>query len=1731
MKKFFAIVLCMALIVTMLPFNAFAEEAESQDMNTDISAQEVEQADDVESNISEAEQESDNEAEKSRALMPASAAAGSIAEVSWDDDGNAEYNVVTESSIYVSAGSESNYFSIGKMESGKFCPAEGAVDSCSITVNRDDWSEPVSKDEPTWSNPLRAGGFEGYYDFDEEALYLGYNENAIFLGEDAYGAYQVTVNWTAGGTEYYAEIVLNLKPAEMLTRGSFSGNPGSWEKEAGFSKSFYINEHLEMKDYIYRLKYAPCIDYENTGKSSTMILSDGEHGILNFKDSDCDIEGLFAAGKSVKYKSDVTVIPMTVDYSKVTADIMNKVYTLTFNDSAGNEVTCRICFEKDESVDRLEDGHLYAIGPDGTTAKDGIVYVSSVKWQVSDSIELIVKTTKTLFFGIWRAQTQQFEIAEISIDDLGESMSLEECEEGCYMISSNVSGSGNLKAANGETIKYTSTLPSCGVYSAPEKSDENYLTNQISLNDTGKEFYLIVDGNGIEKNELKLNINVPEALSASDDCTEQTDGNNKYFVWKITASDEFEPEDDGIGANFEILKNNRYYDSTWLYISYTIAAGQQLYWFYAYETKVDSNGIILTEAAGAQYEQYVRTRIWDDENPVMGYFAVKTESGSYKAVDSVISDSPDDLMVTKAEDGYAYNLKWAKEGNYICRATVDGKEYKIKAGFNLPSMGFYSTEDRSIDSYLGNEFHYIDAADENKKEAYFYIITDTCGYELDEVTMTCGRWVRGEWKAKKVNGISIESIPGSDKYFVYRVTVSDQYRENGDSERFGLANYNGSCSCSNWIQIYDSTEISQNQQLYWFDSWKVKTDSKGKLSLSEETGYNSLDDAARKRLEYYHILNESYENQQGYFAIKDSEGGYYAVDTVSAPDTEAVEISKNGFEYSIRWKEFGEYQFTAEKEGENYRFYLIARLPGMGFYKHTVRTSENYIEEFYFADAAETGNNGKEAYFYIIASTYGYEADYIEMKTRIYNDETYEYEDADVQGVSVEKLEDFPLDSEDCCVWKVTVTDEYKGDYTSNSRVNFKVVYNENDWNSEGINIYDSEAISPDQQMYWFYNGNVRADENGKLTAEAHTTLNEAAQNEMYREGVNSTYGYLAVKDDNGDYYALDNVTVSDRDNVKLSKDGFEYYVSWNQFGSYVFKGIRDGKAYKFKLTVNLPSMGFYSSPDRSVDKYLGTEMYFEDIPQKSKDKKEAIAYFITPIYSDKDNIKIEVGQYKFNSDSGEREWQAENNDGIVFSNQKEAVFGTEKYYVWEVHIGNKYELNRDYEIALINTEIQGPFDLLRDIVIHNADEVAPSQQIYYFNSQDVDIVNGKIVFKEEASENNRWTLGNLTCGRTWWVDCFAIKKDGEYYKVDIADAKGVRYSVDETSGYITIIAEKTGEYTITAVYDGKRYYSKGTIVLPDEGFWSEPNRSDETLLKEFNYNTADENKHFYYIAPSYWFGDNSGKIPDINDITMTVVNNANVEVKEISIGEFGSFLENGQLYYYWEAIVDAQNTTGYIRMRYTRSGRVDISNGLKITSFKDYGDSIAVSGTVTSGDNTDNAEMILYSVKDLKNFVEKEYTDSKAEAYIKSDIIGNSHYGSFATEKGRITDAGGIYSQTYKFADVDEGEYKLAVYKPGYGVHIEDVTVTDSTVIGDIKLSLLGDANGDGKVRIGDKAILARAIAGWTGYENLLNKEAADINGDGLIKNDDLMILSRHLAGWLGYSQLEYGRQQIKAE
>lgn len=63
----------------------------------------------------------------------------------------------------------------------------------------------------------------------------------------------------------------------------------------------------------------------------------------------------------------------------------------------------------------------------------------------------------------------------------------------------------------------------------------------------------------------------------------------------------------------------------------------------------------------------------------------------------------------------------------------------------------------------------------------------------------------------------------------------------------------------------------------------------------------------------------------------------------------------------------------------------------------------------------------------------------------------------------------------------------------------------------------------------------------------------------------------------------------------------------------------------------------------------------------------------------------------------------------------------------------------------------------------------------------------------------------------------------------------------------------------------------------------------------------------------------------------------------------------------------------------------------------------------------------------------------------------------------------------------------------------------------------VVGDVNGDGEVNRADRIYLARAIAGWDGYE-LPPASVADFNGDGEVNRADRIYLARAIAGWDGY-------------
>lgn len=107
-------------------------------------------------------------------------------------------------------------------------------------------------------------------------------------------------------------------------------------------------------------------------------------------------------------------------------------------------------------------------------------------------------------------------------------------------------------------------------------------------------------------------------------------------------------------------------------------------------------------------------------------------------------------------------------------------------------------------------------------------------------------------------------------------------------------------------------------------------------------------------------------------------------------------------------------------------------------------------------------------------------------------------------------------------------------------------------------------------------------------------------------------------------------------------------------------------------------------------------------------------------------------------------------------------------------------------------------------------------------------------------------------------------------------------------------------------------------------------------------------------------------------------------------------------------------------------------------------------------------------------------------------------------------------------------GTYDVSVSYNNDNDDIMDVDfnhVKLATVEGEVKVvnAVCGDVNCDGKITSVDSAILARYLAGWTGYDEKVNMLTADVNGDGKVTVIDSAILARYLANWPEYSELPH--------
>ena len=174
----------------------------------------------------------------------------------------------------------------------------------------------------------------------------------------------------------------------------------------------------------------------------------------------------------------------------------------------------------------------------------------------------------------------------------------------------------------------------------------------------------------------------------------------------------------------------------------------------------------------------------------------------------------------------------------------------------------------------------------------------------------------------------------------------------------------------------------------------------------------------------------------------------------------------------------------------------------------------------------------------------------------------------------------------------------------------------------------------------------------------------------------------------------------------------------------------------------------------------------------------------------------------------------------------------------------------------------------------------------------------------------------------------------------------------------------------------------------------------------------------------------------------------------------------------------------------------------------------VTVSGTVKSWNATDDALYYLYP-------------STMEDADIKAEWKSGGYTGTACTSKGTPAASGNQFAQTFQFDTVAEGDYKLAIFKPGkYVPKIVPITVgsTDHDC-GQLKLWLYGDVNYDGKVSVIDATQTQRYAAGKSSKftEGTLQdiedrKLAANVtepkNHDNRIDVVDATQIQRYIAG-----------------
>ncbi|HNX29788.1 MAG TPA: dockerin type I repeat-containing protein [Syntrophomonadaceae bacterium] len=170
-------------------------------------------------------------------------------------------------------------------------------------------------------------------------------------------------------------------------------------------------------------------------------------------------------------------------------------------------------------------------------------------------------------------------------------------------------------------------------------------------------------------------------------------------------------------------------------------------------------------------------------------------------------------------------------------------------------------------------------------------------------------------------------------------------------------------------------------------------------------------------------------------------------------------------------------------------------------------------------------------------------------------------------------------------------------------------------------------------------------------------------------------------------------------------------------------------------------------------------------------------------------------------------------------------------------------------------------------------------------------------------------------------------------------------------------------------------------------------------------------------------------------------------------------------------------------------------------------GEGVAVDGTITSWDDiNDDAIVKLY---------DPTYSDADIRADMKNGTPVNAIENVATLGTPTYDSVSKRYNQSFSFADVSAGDYKVAIYKTGkYVVKVATISMGVTNIdTGALKLWLYGDVNDDGIINSSDHQRLFEHLNGT----NLLTGDAllaGDVNKDENTNSSDHQRLFEHLNG-----------------